>query len=76
MKDVRYHYHEGLTPNGADEFVYQMKVVYTNLYLKHADEEKTNIHYYAVPNGEILVDFMELMIYHSLDIESIEITKV
>lgn len=75
MKDVRHHYHEDTLPVESEEMEYQMKVVYTNLYLKHADEAKTNIHHYATPNGEILIDFMEQMIYHSLDIESIEITK-
>ena len=74
---IRHHYHEGLTQASVENTrVYQMKVVFTELYLKNADEAKTNIHYYATPNGEILIDFMELMIYHSLDIESIEITKV
>jgi hypothetical protein len=74
---IRYHYHENLTSADVENTtVYQMKVVFTELYLKHADEVKTNFHYYATPNGAILVDFMELMIYHSLDVELIEITKV
>ena len=77
MTDEHYHYHENLTHASVENTrVYQMRVIYTELYLKHADEAKTNIHYYATPNGEILVDFMKLMIHHSLDIESIEITKL
>ena len=56
--------------------VYQMKVVYTELYLKNADEVKINFYYYATPNGQLLIDLADALIHHSLDIESIEITKI
>lgn len=71
------HYNEGLTPASIEkEMVYQLKVVYTELFMKHADGSNPSFHYYATPNNQILIDLAWLMIHHSLDIESIEITKV
>jgi len=74
---TQYHYHEELTQVDVENMrVYQMKIVYTEQYLEYADDAKTNIHYYAAPNGQILIDLADALINHSLDIESIEITRV
>lgn len=71
------HYNEGLTPASVKkQSVYQLKVAYTEHYMKDYDGPNHSFHYYATPNNQILIDLAWLMIHHSLDIESIEITKV
>lgn len=74
---TEYHYHDGLTPAKMENiFVYQLKIVYTNLYATHTGIADTHIHYYESSNGQILVELTDTLINHNLDIESIEITKV
>lgn len=74
---AKYHFHDGLTREKMEHMVvYCLTIKYNALYGRRFEPETTHIHYFDSPNGGILVELMQVMIYQNQYIESIEITKV